>query len=172
MGRILLHGSARTTPAIRTEIKELYNTKKLKVKEISGIFNISRPTVYKWIKRKDNKDLKMGTKTPNTVLTKLEEQIICATRRSTLLSLDDLYIVLKDKIPKLSRSNLHRCLQRNGISNLEDIEEYKKININNKQTLEEHYKEELKNKIKNNPYGNKFKDYDICTYRYNNYIII
>ena len=51
MGRILLHGSARTTPAIRTEIKELYNTKKLKVKEISGIFNISRPTVYKWIKR-------------------------------------------------------------------------------------------------------------------------
>ena len=161
MGRILLHGSARTTPAIRTEIKELYNTKKLKVKEISGIFNISRPTVYKWIKRKDNKDLKMGTKTPNTVLTKLEEQIICATRRSTLLSLDDLYIVLKDKIPKLSRSNLHRCLQRNGISNLEDIEEYKKININNKQTLEEHYKEELKNKIKNNPYGNKFKDYDI-----------
>ena len=29
---------------------------------------------------------------------------------------------------KLSRSNLHRCLQRNGISNLEDIEEYKKIN--------------------------------------------
>ena len=57
MGRILLHGSARTTPAIRTEIKELYNTKKLKVKEISGIFNISRPTVYKWIKRKDNKDL-------------------------------------------------------------------------------------------------------------------
>ena len=45
-GIILLHGSARTTPAIRTEIKELYNTKKLKVKEISGIFNISRPTVY------------------------------------------------------------------------------------------------------------------------------
>lgn len=44
--RILLHGSARTTPAIRTEIKELYNTKKLKVKEISRIFNISRPTVY------------------------------------------------------------------------------------------------------------------------------
>ena len=110
MGRILLHGSARTTPAIRTEIKELYNTKKLKVKEISGIFNISRPTVYKWIKRKDNKDLKMGTKTPNTVLTKLEEQIICATRRSTLLSLDDLYIVLKDKIPKLSRSNLQSLL--------------------------------------------------------------
>ena len=55
-------------------------------------------------------------------------------------------LVLKDKIPKLSRSNLHRCLQRNGISNLEDMEEYKKINKDNEQTLEEHYKEELENK--------------------------
>ena len=37
-------------------------------------------------------------------------------KKSTNLSLDDCYITLKDSIPNLSRSNLHRCLQRNGLS--------------------------------------------------------
>jgi transposase InsO family protein len=32
--------------------------------------------------------------------------------------LDDVYIALKDVIPHLSRSTLHRCLQRHGISRL------------------------------------------------------
>lgn len=36
------------------------------------------------------------------------------------------YIALKDKIPKLSRSNLHRCLQRNGLSRLPKDENIKK----------------------------------------------
>jgi hypothetical protein len=34
------------------------------------------------------------------------------------LPLDDVYIALKDVIPHLTRSNLHRCLQRHGISRL------------------------------------------------------
>ena len=37
-------------------------------------------------------------------------------RKSTNLSLDDCYIALKESIPNLSRSNLHRCLKRNGLS--------------------------------------------------------
>jgi transposase-like protein len=34
------------------------------------------------------------------------------------LRLDDVYIALKDVIPHLTRSSLHRCLQRHGISRL------------------------------------------------------
>jgi hypothetical protein len=34
------------------------------------------------------------------------------------LPLDDVYIALKDVIPQLTRSSLHRCLQRHGISRL------------------------------------------------------
>ena len=39
-------------------------------------------------------------------------------RRRTLLTLDDVMGCLLESIPKLSRSSLHRCLRRHGISRL------------------------------------------------------
>ena len=39
-------------------------------------------------------------------------------RRRTLLPLDDVLGCLSDSIPKLTRSSLHRCLGRHGISRL------------------------------------------------------
>ena len=154
-----LHPRARTTPATRAEIKELYFKKGVKTSEISKRFGVSQTTIYKWIKRESNQDLKMGTKTPNTVLSKFEEQVICSVRKNLLLSLDDLYITLKDQIPSLSRSNLHRCLQRHGLSNLKDMEEYKNRETN--RVLEKEQEQILKDRKKNNPYGNKFEDYEI-----------
>ena len=50
--------------------------------------------------------------------TELEQQAICTVRRHLRLSLDELYIIFKPNIPKLSRSNLHRCLQYYGLSRL------------------------------------------------------
>src|SRR5208282_4976945 len=44
--------------------------------------------------------------------------IVVAFRQKTLLPLDDVLGCLKDTIPNLSRSALHRCLQRHGISRL------------------------------------------------------
>jgi hypothetical protein len=41
-----------------------------------------------------------------------------AFRQKTLLPLDDKLGCLKETIPNLSRSALHRCLQRHGISRL------------------------------------------------------
>ena len=154
-----LHPRARTTPATRAEIKELYFKKGVKTSEISKRFGVSQTTIYKWIKRESNQDLKMGTKTPNTVLSKFEEQVICSVRKNLLLSLDDLYITLKDQIPSLSRSNLHRCLQRHGLSNLKDMEEYKNRETN--RVLEKEQEQILKDRKKNNPHGNKFEDYEI-----------
>ena len=101
----------------------------------------------------------MGTKTPNTVLNKFEEQIVCSVRKNLLLSLDDLYVTLKDQIPKLSRSNLHRCLQRHGLSNLKDMDAYKNKETN--RVLEKEQEQILKDRRKNNPHGNKFEDYEI-----------
>jgi transposase InsO family protein len=43
-------------------------------------------------------------------------------RRHTLLPLDDCLYSLQATIPHLSRSSLHRCLQRHGISRLPDVE--------------------------------------------------
>ena len=50
--------------------------------------------------------------------TELEQQAICTVRRHLRLSLDELYIIFKPNIPKLSRYNLHRCLQYYGLSRL------------------------------------------------------
>lgn len=67
----------------------------------------------------------MGPKSPkSTVLTPAEEAIVVAFRQKTLLPLDDVLGCLRDTIPNLSRSALHRCLQRHGISRL-PIEETK-----------------------------------------------
>jgi hypothetical protein len=41
-----------------------------------------------------------------------------ALRVQARLPLDDVYVALKDVIPHLTRSSLHRCLQRHGISRL------------------------------------------------------
>ena len=54
----------------------------------------------------------------STVLSPMEEAAIVALRVQAHLPLDDVYIALKDVIPHLTRSSLHRCLQRHGISRL------------------------------------------------------
>ena len=49
--------------------------------------------------------------------------MIVEFRRRTLLPLDDVMGCLKDSIPNLTRSSLHRCLGRHGISRLPDSQE-------------------------------------------------
>jgi len=66
----------------------------------------------------------MGPRNPkSTVLTPVEEAMIVEFRRRTLLPLDDIFGCLKDSIPKLTRSSLHRCLVRHGISRLPESAE-------------------------------------------------
>jgi transposase InsO family protein len=54
----------------------------------------------------------------STVLTPLEEAVVVEFRRRTLLPLDDVLGRLRETLPRLSRSALHRCLQRHDISRL------------------------------------------------------
>lgn len=58
----------------------------------------------------------------STVLTPEEEAAIVAFRKYTLLSLDDCLYALQPSFPNLTRSSLHRCLQRHGISRLPEVE--------------------------------------------------
>ena len=52
------------------------------------------------------------------MLALVEEAMVVEFRRRTLLPLDDVLGSLRDSIPKLTRSSLHRCLERHGISRL------------------------------------------------------
>lgn len=60
----------------------------------------------------------MELKPVSTVLTSHQKAIVVAFRQQTLLSLDDCLYALQTTIPHLSRSSLHRCFQRHGISRL------------------------------------------------------
>ena len=118
MGQIL-HGSATTTHAIRAAIQR----SKAPLKELSERYGFNPKTVAKWKKRVFVHDAPMGPKDPrSTVLAVEEEAIAVAFRKHTLLPLDDCLYSLQATIPHLTRSSLHRCYQRHGISRLPDVE--------------------------------------------------
>ena len=58
----------------------------------------------------------------STVLRLEQEAMIAAFRRHGLLPLDDCLYALQPSVPVLTRSFLHRCLHRYGISRLPDLE--------------------------------------------------
>ena len=118
MGQVL-HGSARTTAAVRRAIQ----LRQEGVRALARRFGISPTTVQKWRTRSTTADARMGPKEArSTVLTPEEEAVVVAFRRHTLLPLDDCLYGLQPTIPRLTRSALHRCLQRHGISRLPEIE--------------------------------------------------
>ena len=117
MGQVL-HGSATTTEAVRRAIQNSQES----LRALSKHYGINQKTVAKWKRRTSVQDLPTGPKDPkSTGLTIEEEAIIVAFRRHTLLPLDDCLYSLQATIPHLTRSSLHRCLQRHGISHLSTV---------------------------------------------------
>lgn len=117
MGQIL-HGSATTTHAVRAAIQR----SKAPLKELAARYGLNHKTVAKWRKRAFVHDAAMGPKNPrSTVLTAEEEAAVIAFRKHTLLPLDDCLYALQATIPNLTRSSLHRCFKRHGISRLPEI---------------------------------------------------
>jgi len=118
MGQVL-HGSATTTHVIRAAIQR----SKAPLKELSERYGLNPKTVAKWKKRAFVHDAPMGPKEPrSTVLSIQDEAIAVAFRKHTLLPLDDCLYALQATIPHLTRSSLHRCYRRHGISRLPDVE--------------------------------------------------
>lgn len=118
MGQIL-HGSATTTHAIRAAIQR----SQASAAELSRTYGVNAKTVLKWRKRGSVEDRKTGPREPrSTVLSPEEEAVIVALRKHTLLPLDDCLYALQPTIPHLTRSSLHRCLQRHGISRLPEVQ--------------------------------------------------
>jgi len=115
----VLHGSATTTAAVRRAIQHSQES----LRTLSKRYGINQKTVAKWKKRSSVVDLPTGPKAPRSTVLSIEvEAIIVAFRRHTLLPLDDCLYALQPTIPHLTRSSLHRCLQRHGISRLPDVD--------------------------------------------------
>jgi transposase InsO family protein len=118
MGQVL-HGSATTTEAIRRAIQHSQESLRCLAKR----YGINQKTVGKWKRRSSVADIPTGPKdAKSTVLSLGEEAVVVAFRKHTLLPLDDCLYALQPTIPHLTRSSLHRCLQRHGISQLPQVE--------------------------------------------------
>jgi hypothetical protein len=109
-----LHGSARTTPRVRAELQASQET----TRALAARYGLNEKTVAKWRHRAFTADKPMGPRRPRSKLSKVEEAAVVELRRRTLLPLDDILGCLRQTIPQLSRSALHRCLVRHGISRL------------------------------------------------------
>ncbi len=113
------HGRATTTAAVRRAIQHSQES----LRQLAKRYGINPKTVAKWKKRPSTADRKTGPSEPkSTVLSVEDEAVIVAFRRHTLLPLDDCLYALQPTIPHLTRSSLHRCLQRHGISRLPEVE--------------------------------------------------
>ena len=116
----LHHANARTTARIRKEIQDSKET----IAALAERYHVNFKTILRWKNADSIEDGKSGPKEPrSTVLTEAEEQVICEFRKITRFSLDDVYVSLRDNIPTLTRSNLHRCLKRHGLNRLPDDEQ-------------------------------------------------
>jgi transposase len=118
MGQVL-HGSATTTEAGRRAIQH----SQASLRDLARRFGVNPKTIAKWRKRTSVADLPTGPREArSTTLSAEQEAIVVAFRRHTLLPLDDCLYALQPSIPQLTRSALHRCLQRHGISRLPEVE--------------------------------------------------
>ena len=80
-------------------------------------YGLHPKTAAKWRRRTTTEDAPMGPRVRrSTVLTPLEAAVVVEFRRRTLLPLDDVLGRLRETLPRLPRSALHRCLQRHDIS--------------------------------------------------------
>jgi len=110
--------TATTTHAIREKIQNAEES----ISQLASKYHINPKTVHKWKRRESVEDLKCGRRPgQGSVLSEVDEAIIVETRRKSLLPLDDLYDLLSPQIATLTRSNLHRCLQRHNLSRLSEL---------------------------------------------------
>jgi transposase InsO family protein len=122
MGQVL-HGCATTTEAIRRAIQH----SQASLRALARRYGVNPKTIAKWRQRTSVADRPTGPTEPrSSMLSPEQEAIIVAFRRHTLLPLDDCLYALQATIPQLTRSSLHRCLQRHGISRLPEVEGDKK----------------------------------------------
>jgi transposase InsO family protein len=118
MGQVL-HGCARTTEAVRRAIQH----SQASLRDLARRYGVDPKTIAKWRKRSSVADLPTGPReVHSSTLSAEQEAIVVAFRRHTLLPLDDCLYALQATIPHLTRSGLHRCLQRHGISRLPEVE--------------------------------------------------
>ncbi|WP_379971600.1 DDE-type integrase/transposase/recombinase [Edwardsiella ictaluri] len=115
---IKLHANAATTPKTRQLIQQSTKSVAVLAKELG----VSETTIRRWKYRDNDQDRSHTAHRLQTVINPVQEWLIVELRKTLLLPLDDLLVVVRRFIfPELSRSALSRCLVRNNVGNLKAL---------------------------------------------------
>jgi transposase-like protein len=108
-----LHANATTTPKIRAYIQQ----SPAPCAGLAAELSLSERTVRRWKGREDVDDRSSRPHRMKISLSLLEEQLCVELRARLGLSLDDIVEVMRRCVnAQLSRSAIHRCLMRHGVS--------------------------------------------------------
>ena len=111
--QLRLHANATTTPRTRAYIRNSAASHAALARELG----IHRRTVARWKARPDVADRSTRPHRLATAISDWEEALIVELRQSLALPLDDIVEAMRRCLnPNLSRSGIHRCLKRHGLS--------------------------------------------------------
>ena len=115
------HSNAVTNLHIRKQIKESSLTNF----ELAGMFNTSVTTISKW---KNREELEDKSSCPHQIvyaLNELEQALSISIRKTTWLPLDEVWELLLNVNPDITRSSIYRTLCRNEINRVPQKEREK-----------------------------------------------
>ena len=115
-----IHSQARTTPKIREEIHASKGS--MTIDQAVKHFNVGRSTIMKWRNRETFEDRSHRPHLSHTALTSVQEEIVVQLRRSLLLVVDDLLVLVREYIKNdMTRSSLIRLLKRHQVNRLTEL---------------------------------------------------
>jgi transposase-like protein len=110
---LTLHANATTTPRTRAYIQASDRS----VAELAAELGVNESTIRRWRGRDSVADRSHTPHRLSISLSAVEEELVCALRTELGLPLDDITEVMHRCVnARLSRSAIHRCLKRHGIS--------------------------------------------------------
>ena len=117
---VRIHKNATTTPAIRRALQAA--SASVSTNSLAKRYGLNPGTVKRWRERTTVED---GSHRPKQIVATLDpvlEEVVVEARRTLLLPLDDLLVVVRQFIcPTMSRSALDRLLRRRGVSSLREL---------------------------------------------------
>ena len=102
------HSNAATNLNIRFQLQNTCGTNS----EFAKKFNISCQTVSKWKNRDYQQDSSCKPLNIQYALTDLEKAIAISLRKSTWLPLDEVWEILLESNPEISRSSVYRTFKK------------------------------------------------------------
>ena len=111
---IKLHKNAKTTLAIRREIRDSSES----IYTLAKRFNLNWATVRRWKYSSSLEDKSSCPHKLNTTLTPEQEELICFERKQFKKTVEEIFFTLEKRIPNLYPVKIYRCLRRYNMATL------------------------------------------------------